>query len=1353
MQVFPDSMVYIPARLTMGFPSSLTNEVMTDSFLVTQFDKFRTDLFTENFGTPPDTLLQVNELDTIYIYVPAGSTVVNKDGATGDIFDMNVIPTVGVDSAVGPGYFRIVGKLGGSPLELSTGTSFDVMHGDAEIIYDPIDCFNGAVISTMTKHDQDFTLKSGDTVYVKDLNSGVVTMEVGPKKLRIEKDNQFELGNNTELCPVFWSETEADNTTFASVSTFEKDTVINGIDTFILKKEVVIDSAYHRSYFYNNVAQCNTVTLYHIDTVHPFRCESTSVISLALLPPNAAKLRRDPSNECVVVPGEPLDASKYFRFRINETKPGCTQQWFEFNFDTLACDTCWVPFNSGGILAPEPPGTPLPFVLPYSLTGAKGTRFIKAYTPNEVKIPGKDRPGGWFTVGLIVANGPPQTNSQGQAIAPECSDTVYYRNFFSILFLDPRFDIILPRGSAPKNMCVGDTGYLRIIDPIQQEISRFSLYWSVDDGTDVNLEFKQGVYDEIFHYMKPYAGPVAGRNDANIVWDPSKQWLHTFVQRKTQSYKKNTTTNKIVRYDIEDTLVSRLYRKWETRVDVSALDEEIPKAFEQLGLDVYKIDEADIPLYLGDGTFGCLDTTGIGDLFKFYFAPIEKGVVNHGPYKYQFTDSIVTINSSNDTIVTYTDSTIIEHVLHFRDTSLIGYDTVASPLAFQSIYRGDTLNYKKGDPIVDVYPLNFKYPVLIPDPCDPDPSLSTLGWEDVRGVVHMYSAVENLRGCQSAVSQDIIVGFFNQNIIAEEAVCKGSPHRIIDSIRYFTNDDINYPLTYPILPIAYWEDPARYAIKELKYVDWDADDSVIDYETSIQFSHVYDFPGTYTINYAMMDSNKCVDTIQLTAYVTGIAPNFETSLQQLGCQNIITFFDSTVVFDPCRGRDTCPDPGYDPCDSVVYYEWDFGDGSRTSFFENPSHEYTSNGWFTVKLIVRSLLGCLDSVEKQIFIPGPQPEFVINNSPWGEDSIIICVGGSVDLTNTSKEPMDDPSWIMRWGDGNISSTSDVNTLLTHVYDSVGTFYLYLYMNDNVPGVPTPCDGLFPDTSTRDGKIPREIKVIVMPITPAEFIPDDTTVCPNEPIIFTNKSDDIYTRLVWSFGDGDTITRVIATDGDTIIHTYPNPGTYKVTLEPDYDLPPGDFGPKCLDIDTGTVNVTEVVAKFEIDSTESPYFCFIDSSLNAVKWSWTIQDEDGEHFSDKQNPCYDWGERIGSWEVCLAVENSDGCTDTICKMVQNIFRTEIIPYNVFTPDGDDEMNRKFIVDVESHEEYEIKIYNRWGEKVFESTNPDDPWDGTVMNGGTLCPAGTYYYIINYKLRGREFNDGREPIEGAVTLIRGK
>jgi gliding motility-associated-like protein len=137
------------------------------------------------------------------------------------------------------------------------------------------------------------------------------------------------------------------------------------------------------------------------------------------------------------------------------------------------------------------------------------------------------------------------------------------------------------------------------------------------------------------------------------------------------------------------------------------------------------------------------------------------------------------------------------------------------------------------------------------------------------------------------------------------------------------------------------------------------------------------------------------------------------------------------------------------------------------------------------------------------------------------------------------------------------------------------------------------------------------------------------------------------------------------------------------------------------------------------------------------------------------CHTWGERVGTYKVCLIAESPEGCIDTTCELVNNQFFLKLIPYNVFTPSKDgngDGKNDRFFIDVKGQDAFEIKIFNRWGEVVYQSTNADQGWDGTIMNKGKkICPEGAYFYMVNYTMKNRQENDGRGPISGTVTLIR--
>jgi gliding motility-associated-like protein len=89
------------------------------------------------------------------------------------------------------------------------------------------------------------------------------------------------------------------------------------------------------------------------------------------------------------------------------------------------------------------------------------------------------------------------------------------------------------------------------------------------------------------------------------------------------------------------------------------------------------------------------------------------------------------------------------------------------------------------------------------------------------------------------------------------------------------------------------------------------------------------------------------------------------------------------------------------------------------------------------------------------------------------------------------------------------------------------------------------------------------------------------------------------------------------------------------------------------------------------------------------------------------------------------------------------TMYIP-NAFTPNGDG-MNDSFGVAGAALGDFSLKIYNRWGEKVFDSNNPDIRWDGLVNK--EEAPSGVYVY----KVSAKGIEGGRLQQKGNVILVR--
>lgn len=184
---------------------------------------------------------------------------------------------------------------------------------------------------------------------------------------------------------------------------------------------------------------------------------------------------------------------------------------------------------------------------------------------------------------------------------------------------------------------------------------------------------------------------------------------------------------------------------------------------------------------------------------------------------------------------------------------------------------------------------------------------------------------------------------------------------------------------------------------------------------------------------------------------------------------------------------------------------------------------------------------------------------------------------------------------------------------------------------------------------------------------------------------------------------------------------------------------------------------IKADFTIDESYSPVYKFTNISKYATVFNWSFYNtndivkthskftKDKQNISKSEVVSVDFRDSIGTYWVCLEAENIFGFKDTICKTLVHNDEHIDSPPNVFVPDksGTSTFNIKGNFDSS-----QLTIFNRWGEKVFESKDIKTGWNGKKMNVGEYCADGTYYYIFKYKYVHK---DSFEPIlNGAVNLI---
>lgn len=359
--------------------------------------------------------------------------------------------------------------------------------------------------------------------------------------------------------------------------------------------------------------------------------------------------------------------------------------------------------------------------------------------------------------------------------------------------------------------------------------------------------------------------------------------------------------------------------------------------------------------------------------------------------------------------------------------------------------------------------------------------------------------------------------------------------------------------------------------------------------TSQNPSYTYNTPGTYDVSLTVLNADGCSHTQVMPSYISIELPNVDIDANiKRGCIPLpVSFTDESTSTD-----------------SIVGWNWDFGDGN-TSNQQDPINIYTTPGIYDVTLEVTTLNGCtaLDTFPQYI-MAGDTPTVEFMGTP-----LKTCLYFPVSFYDTAAVSGD--YWFWDFGDGGTSL--DQNP--TYQYGDTGVFNITLIVGHN---------GCF-DTLMK---------------------PNYVTIYPPDARfnVYFDCADHYHVDFVnnslgghlwnWDFGDGATA------DSINVEHTYASRGDYTVTLVV------RDTVGGCSDTTAQTITITDPIAGFtgtNLAGCVSHQADFTSTSTDAYSYQWLFGDGStgaGQDASHTYNT-------PGVYDVTLVITDIHNCTDTFVQ----------------------------------------------------------------------------------------------------------
>lgn len=556
----------------------------------------------------------------------------------------------------------------------------------------------------------------------------------------------------------------------------------------------------------------------------------------------------------------------------------------------------------------------------------------------------------------------------------------------------------------------------------------------------------------------------------------------------------------------------------------------------------------------------------------------------------------------------------------------------------------------------------------------------------------------------------------------------------------------------------------NYSTGNIGAYSWDFGDPTTNRDTSSQAEPTYNYPapGVYTATlYLNKGTSLCKDSTTCEVIVdTGLNASF-TALRSIAvCNEALYEFTNSST------------EGANP---ITSYAWDFGEVSTTadiSSVVDPSYTYPTDGDKMVRLIIKNSIGCSDTAFKSVK--------AFKSLMQAPNDTSICILDAIRLqTNTNGYP-----GVFNWSPNyNISSLTDPAPTVNPQVDT--TYYVSF----------TDATGCVAQDSVR---------VEVRDTVAIQLLNADTTICRLDTIRLLTEHDGL--SVTWrpvasvipvnpdgSAADAfpNATTDIIATvhfgscfAEDTMnIKVVPRP---QVTISNDTTVCFGapvylqaSGGAYYLWTPAATLNnpvspnpvaspVANTIYTVSVyDTLGCPKHTMASVTVNTYRALYALAEKDtmvveGEpvQLQGSGGQYYQWSppqflsdptlpnpiaRTYGDVIYTMKISDDDGCTDSAKVRIRAFKDPDIYVPTAFTPNNDGR-NDLFKVFPVGFTLQELKIFDRWGNVVFVTSDPNKGWDGS--NKGVVLGTGTFVWTatgINKKTGKTVFKKGN------ITLIR--